>query len=179
MTDAATPRRLFVALFPPPELLDTLDQELRTVRERGADHVTWQPADRLHLTVAFLGDHDLEESRHITRQVAASHPAPVLTLRGGGRFSSALWIGTSGGAALAAIHQDLCDRLGLPAGRFTGHLTVGRSRGARPGLELVAALRCLDLGQWIPEELVLVSSQLGATPRYTQVGSYPFAPPPG
>jgi hypothetical protein len=38
----------------------------------------------------------------------------------------------------------------------------------------VKALRCLDLGDWIPTEIALVDSDLGSPPRYTNLDVYPF-----
>ena len=58
MTGPRTPHRLFVALWPGPELTRSLEQELSPLRERAGANVVWQAPERLHLTLAFVGDRD-------------------------------------------------------------------------------------------------------------------------
>ena len=175
MTGPRTPHRLFVALWPGPELTRSLEQGLSPLRERAGADVVWQAPERLHLTLAFLGDRDPDEAATQVARIASAHEAPQLVVQGGGRFGQALWVGVTG-AGLTALYQRLARVFGLPAGRFRGHVTVARSRTPRPGLELVAALKCLDLGSWTPADVRLVASRLGPDAEYRSLGRYPFAP---
>lgn len=151
-------------------------------RDRG---VKWVRPDQLHLTLKFFGDIQAEEVYPISQamaRVAAAHAPFALELSGLGAFPHAhkprtLWVGVSGGAAAIESLQGDLDRafraLGYPpeARRFRGHFTLGRVRGAVADLELVRQLTELatyEFGTLPVEELVLFSSQLGATgPMYS------------
>ncbi|MCB0922495.1 MAG: hypothetical protein KDC08_11875, partial [Actinobacteria bacterium] len=51
--------RLFVALMLPDMVVEQVDQALDPVRT-GSAELRWQSPDRWHITLAFLGDRDVD-----------------------------------------------------------------------------------------------------------------------
>jgi 2'-5' RNA ligase len=137
--------RLFVAVVPPPEVLEHLELALRTVRgddgRRGA--LRWsEPGDR-HLTLAFYGEVPDGFREELTQELDATAAATAtfeLALRGAGVFDGrTVWVGCSGatdvlGRLMAAAGRIGADLLGRPAdSRSRAHLTVARVRGRTRG----------------------------------------------
>jgi 2'-5' RNA ligase len=139
--------RLFIAA----EIGDTLaaraaevSGELRRRAEKATQRakVTWIPADRLHLTIRFIGEVDGTKASAITDRLARP-PVDIrpfdLTLCGAGAFPRSgsprvLWIGVCGGREeLLAIERDIAARL-MPLGvasearAYSPHLTLARVR---------------------------------------------------
>lgn len=103
--------------------------------------ITWVPADRLHLTVRFIGEVDGRQAPAVCEALEASvGVAPFdLTLAGAGAFPKGgsprvLWVGvTHGQTALLAIEREISARLASlgisPEERgYTPHLTLARVR---------------------------------------------------
>lgn len=121
--------RLFVAVVPPPEVIDLLDE---LPRDAGA--VRWTRRANLHVTLRFLGEADEDEAlaaldavRH-DRVIAAL--GPEVTMLGRGVVIAPV----EGLDTLAAAVVERTARIGeLPDPRgFRGHLTLGRVRGEAP-----------------------------------------------
>ena len=110
-------------------------------------------ADRLHATVAFLGEIDEKRIEAITAAaavVARAHAAFVAVAGGLGAFPAAdrarvIWLGFGPGCApLLALAGDLQSHLravglALEERPFTGHLTLARCRSPR-GFDVRPAL---------------------------------------
>lgn len=193
--------RLFVALFPPPAVVEDLQSlvaRLNLGKAAGAGRdVRLESAERWHVTLAFLGevgDDRLPSVESALAEVAASWPRehaglPPLRLADGGRFGSGastiLWAGLHGDLATLT---DLAHRVttelaeagvptGDPAKPFRPHLTLARC-GDRLSAEEVTA----DLGElhhyagptWRVDELVLVRSHSGDGHRYERLHSWPL-----
>jgi 2'-5' RNA ligase len=101
--------------------------------------VTWVPADRLHLTLAFLSEADASLEQRAMAALAERFPlAPFeLAFDGVGFFPSTgsprvMWLRiTAGLAALQQLHDALERRLGArpgPREAFSPHLTLARFR---------------------------------------------------
>lgn len=170
--------RLFVAL-PLPE---PVRSAMATARDRLAaalprDAVRWQPLERAHLTLVFLGEVAPERLAFARRAVGlgAAGAGPIeLVAAGIGAFPglarpSVLWLGVDdpeGG--LAPLRQRLanaCDGLGDAAtgGPFRAHLTLARTR--RPSAALrravaAAAATPPEPVRWRADEVVLYHSLL-------------------
>lgn len=94
--------RLFAGVFPPAEARGHLEAQLVPIRARSGLR-RWQPPERWHITVAFLGDVEPERIAGIEAGVsaacAASSPLRVRLTGAGsfgtGRGSGALWIGVA------------------------------------------------------------------------------------
>lgn len=103
--------------------------------------ITWIPAERLHLTVRFIGE--IGERQAETVRVALEPPVGVppfaLTLSGAGTFPRGgtprvVWLGvTSGREQLLLIEHEISNRLtplGVPREEraYSPHLTLARVR---------------------------------------------------
>jgi 2'-5' RNA ligase len=154
---------LFVAVYPP----DEVSRDLRR-RLTGVGRLT--PIERWHVTLAFLGEVDAERLPAVEQALGlvTVPKGTELRLRGGGRFgrgrSTVLWAGVDG--ELGQLHRDVCERLGLPDGEFTPHLTVAYRDD--PGVSL--ALDGYVGPPWSLDEIALVRSDPGE--GYTTVRSW-------
>ena len=133
----------------------------------------WHPAEKLHLTLAFLGDDVAPETRRRLRDtLPAVRALPFfLPLAGvgffGGQRPRALWVGTGGGhPGLFALHRAVHDAV-LAAGAkadpkpFVPHVTVaycGRDTPAASVERWVHANAGFDAGRMRVEGFALFSS---------------------
>ncbi len=120
--------------------------------------VKWVEPHNLHLTLKFLGDVHQREIAEVCR--AAAHGAAQvepfdLEVRGAGAFPNAarprtVWIGAGAGAEQMVTLHDRIEaelaKLGYREEhrRFQTHLTIGRVRGAGPGIA--------DLGKLLQQQ---------------------------
>jgi 2'-5' RNA ligase len=192
--------RLFVALDPPDPLrreLAARQAALRLGAGHHADEVRWTPADRLHVTLRFLGPVPGERLGTVREAMAgaAARSRPLwLELHGAGGYPSSrrprvIWLGlrgdTGGLAALAADLAKGLEPLGLPPeGRpLTPHFTVGRCRGGRGAAGLDGALA--DAASqpalpWRAMEVSLFQSHPGRDGvRYEVLATAPLGPAGG
>lgn len=146
-------QRVFVAVFPPPSVLDTL-AGLRERLEPDLPGLRWVGTGNLHFTLRFLGDRTEDEIARATAVLDAVAPpaAPFeVELAGLGVFPGwsrprVLWLGCAGGGAvLEALARTLergfrDARLGRADKRFVPHLTLGRWRDPH-GLDVDLARR--------------------------------------
>jgi 2'-5' RNA ligase len=142
--------RTFIAVFPPPEVIDALDACLGRVRQKG-DGVSWVRPQNLHYTLRFLGE--LDESRvegacRAVRQVGAAATPFGMGLGAAGAFPNfrrprVLWIGSEEGAEeLELLARGVVEALsqegfGRPDKPFRAHLTVGRVRDSLRAVQAV------------------------------------------
>lgn len=129
-------RRLFVAVYPPPEAARAMLDALRTLTPPPAPYRP-VPAEQVHLTLQFIGDtpeRDLADVEESVRRSAsgvgafALHPARLLTLprKGHPRLIAAE---TDSPASLLELQRRLAGRLARrprPHQMFLPHLTLCR-----------------------------------------------------
>ena len=148
-------RRLFVAAFPPRDVLDVLAAVPRPV-ERG---VHWIPRARWHATFRFLGDADPHDV--VGRLASADLPTatavlgPAVTLLG----PDVVVAPVAGLERLAVAVTEATVDLGQPPGPrpFTGHVTLARlRRGAACNAVGVSVAAGFDV-----TEVCLVDSRRG------------------
>lgn len=193
--EAATGRRLFVAIPIPPPVREAITALVDTVRadaDPSVRDVRWVRLDGLHLTIRFIGPTDDERipavAAAVDRTAVALSPFDVV-IAGGGAFPSvarprALWLGVEDGApelaaAAAALDDALAD-LGWPRDerRHQAHLTLARSDGVRAGP--VVARRLIEAASTVresfhAESLVLFESISGGGPaRYVPLHETPI-----
>src|SRR3954451_24125541 len=87
LTSSLTRMRLFVALAPPPEALEHLDEFLDV--RRGAGDFRWVQPDQVHVTLAFLAevpDRKLDDLVERLERAAARRTAFETAVAGGGAF---------------------------------------------------------------------------------------------
>jgi RNA 2',3'-cyclic 3'-phosphodiesterase len=177
--------RLFVAVYPPPAVLDHLADFVDGLGFHQAGvRATARPL--WHLTLAFIGEVPDTKLPAARKALDASVPVapPTLRLAGGGRFGrgrfTVLWTGVEGDLAplrKAVTGQLKKARLPFDAKRFHPHLTL-----ARPGDRLPAEVLAEDLArlegyagpEWTVEGVALVQSHLGPKPRYDTLHDVPL-----
>jgi 2'-5' RNA ligase len=186
--------RLFVAIAPPPGVLDELDTLTRPFHA-GRPDLRWTSREAWHVTLAFLGQVDeLAAARLLPRleRAAHRHRAVPLTFSGAGAFPAAtranvLWSGLAGDRqALARLAESVAagaSRAGAPPTgrqrRFQPHLTLARCRIPADVTPIVTALAGYQGPTWTADRLHLVRSRLSPAEqaRYTTLGSWPLRPP--
>jgi 2'-5' RNA ligase len=158
------PSRLFVAVWPPPDLAARLDA-LPRPDEPG---VRWEPAGLAHVTLRFLGDAVIEEVAAALGGVrlpsATAEVGPAVSRLG----RSVLCVPVAGLDELHDAVVRATAHLGEPppGRRFAGHLTLARLRHrAACGL---AGHRVS--GSFEVTEVALVRSLLPGTPGAPPVG---------
>ena len=158
--------RLFVAVWPPPDVVEVLSAlakpALRTVR--------WTDPARYHVTLRFLGHVD-DPERAVAcmeeldaRAVAAPHavvgPATQWMAR-----RQVLCVPVSGLDELAGAVAVSLDEFGGEDRPFAGHLTLARTRGNARGPRFLAGTPLSAI--WPVGAVTLVSSALSESgPRY-------------
>jgi RNA 2',3'-cyclic 3'-phosphodiesterase len=183
--------RLFVAIAPPPAVLDELDALAAPLRAARPD-LRWTNREAWHVTLAFLGHVDSSAAARLLprlERAARRHDTLRLAFSGAGAFpaparANVLWGGLSGDrAALARLAQSVARHAGRAGAappdhgrRFQPHLTLARCRMPADVTELVAALAGYQGQTWTADRIHLVRSRLGATeqPRYVTLGSWPL-----
>jgi 2'-5' RNA ligase len=136
--------RLFYALELDGALRTALDHALAPLRVVEPD-LAWVHADKLHLTMKFLGDVDERDVERLTAAadgVANGHRPFEMTIGGVGAFPNfrrgrVVWVGVESDPRLELFHHDLevaCAEAGFEVeGRpFRPHITVARMRSALP-----------------------------------------------
>ncbi len=174
--------RLFVAVFPPPEVREEASRTAR--RLLPDDRIRWSRPENVHLTLKFLGDVDeesLDGLRTALENVCAEHAPFDAGLAGLGAFPSSrrariLWAGVSEGSeqlrSLAAIVDAALSTSGFEreARSYEPHLTLGRVRGRPTNLDLPEETsgRSFEVGR-----IELVESMLSGTgPTYRTVEEF-------
>ncbi len=178
--------RLFVALLPPPRVLDEVEAAFAPHRD-GHPGLRWTGRVTWHVTLAFYGEVEGRVADRLLprlERAAARHPARDLAFTGAGTFprrtsaARVLWTGIDADLRRLA---DSC----LAAGRREGldtsthqhyypHLTVGRARTPIDLTTLVAHLSAFEGTPWPADEIHLVQSHLGADVRYETLHSWPL-----
>jgi 2'-5' RNA ligase len=116
-----------------------------TAAARGSVTAKWLPAEKLHLTLVFLGNPDVERVK--STLLAAAAQAPVrLALRGAGTFVTArapsvLWLGVDGERArLDALQAWARALLGVEERQpWRPHVTLARAHSGEGALDPLAA----------------------------------------
>lgn len=183
--------RLFVALTPPPDVVEELQARMAGLCVLGRD-LRWSRPEQWHLTLAFLGDVGDETRGELSRRLgrAAGRYSPLtLSFGGGGRFGHrVLWTRVHGERdrlrRLADSVRAAARRSGLAAEQrpYRPHLTLARATTTAVDLRpLVDELAPYEGRSWTADELHLVHSRLGAGPGGTAlhepVSSWPLRGP--
>jgi RNA 2',3'-cyclic 3'-phosphodiesterase len=184
--------RLFVAITPPPAVLDELEARVAALRP-GWPALRWTGRPAWHITLAFLGEVGEQAAAALAPRLARAahrHPSLPLSFAGAGAFpgpgrARVLWTGVSGDRrALEALARSVAAgarRAGAPppdeGRRFRPHLTLARCREPVNVDPLVGALAGYAGASWTAAEIHLMRSHLGGTPRYETTGTWPLQAP--
>ncbi|WP_117215927.1 RNA 2',3'-cyclic phosphodiesterase [Allorhizocola rhizosphaerae] len=171
--------RLFVAVFPPADAIADLTAALSTI------DIRVPAAERLHITLAFLGDQPDAGPAIAALDAgmageAGGKPLGELAIQGGGRFGSILWAGIAGDIAgltklTRLVRRSLrAHRVQPDDKRFRPHLTLARRLSHEAVGVGVGALHDYEGPAWPVREIVLVHSVLGSQPVYHPVKTWPL-----
>jgi RNA 2',3'-cyclic 3'-phosphodiesterase len=187
--------RLFVAISPPPAVLDELESGVEPLRAAWPA-LRWTGRPAWHLTLAFLGEVGEDAAAALgprLERAAHRHPSLSLSFAGAGAFPSpgrarVLWTGIGGDhRALGELAMSVAAgarRAGAPppdeGRKFRPHLTLARCREPADIARLVEALAGFASASWTAGQIHLIRSHLGgAAPRYETAGTWPLRPAGG
>jgi 2'-5' RNA ligase len=193
------PVRAFIAIELPAEIRQKLNAVEQQIQARAGEDsrraVRWVAAEKIHLTLKFLGDvspEKLPELDSILKEEAARSPGFDMVIGGLGAFPNprrprVVWVGCEGGPALAAL-QKAVDRvtqhMGFPSEDrpFSAHLTLGRVNEHSNPEELaplqgvLSELKIGELGRARVERFHLFRSDLRpGGPVYTSLYQFPLS----
>ncbi|TYK49681.1 RNA 2',3'-cyclic phosphodiesterase [Actinomadura decatromicini] len=167
--------RLFVALVPPPDILDELEEAVRPHRE-SVPELKWVRRELMHVTLTFLGEVDdrtLDRLLPRLERAVGRHERMALSLAGAGAFPGSgaharvLWTGLFGDrrrvARLAASTTAAGRRVGTMPDKHRGfrpHLTLARSRRPVDVRPLIESLSAFAGAPWTAESVQLIRSHL-------------------
>ena len=181
--------RLFVAITPPPAVLDELEARVAALRpEWPALRWTGKPA--WHVTLAFLGEVGEDTARALGprfERAAQRYPCLSLSFGAAGAFPAprrarVLWTGIHGDRrtleALARSVAAGARRAGAPppdeGRRYRPHLTLARCRQPADVSQVVDAIGGFSGRVWTAAEMHLIRSHAGPKPWYETLLSWPI-----
>lgn len=180
--------RLFIALAPPDDAKQELEQALRPAYD-AHPRMRWNRIEDWHITLAFLGAVPvtvLPLLRPRLALIAAARTPPTLALRGGGHFDErVVWSGVDGDLdelrlLATEVRAAAGDCGAAPADRpFRPHLTLARARRDTPSCVVKTADGLLGFTgrPWQAERLHLVAGTIdgGLGPiRYRDISAWRF-----
>ncbi len=186
--------RLFVAIWPPSEVLDQLEPVLQRLQSGiGRQGVRFTKPEKMHLTLRFLGDVDEKGLSALIDALAEKLQGLSIgevAVSGLGGFPdekrpAIVWAGLKG--EFTAVHEKIIEATegfeeGAESKPLRPHLTLARvsppSQKVGRALEPVAQeAGDAVLAVWTPNEVVLVQTMPGG--GYEQMASFPLveAPP--
>lgn len=131
--------RLFLAVALPPPVAEHV-----SLLGGGIPGARWEPPEKLHLTLQFLGDVEGLQRRELDDALSGLQSPPFdLTLAGVGHFPPrgqprSLWVGVDDPKPVSELHRRL-DRLIAAVGfepdrrKFSPHVTIARLKGSPEG----------------------------------------------
>jgi 2'-5' RNA ligase len=161
-------RRAFLAVVPPPEVLDAVEQLVAGASRRG---FRWTRRDQWHLTVQYFGKvADADALIDALAGAVASVPGPRVHVAGAGGFPSAkraavYWLGVTDPAPLRRVHDAVVEAAAAfirPRDRMqlTPHLTLARLPSPKRITDEVEALAGVAFGEsFVIEALELLESE--------------------
>lgn len=159
--------RLFVAVWPS----DEARAHVRALPRDGWVDVRWTPEDNWHVTLAFLGEADVDDvMRRLSRgEYHAATAVLAPRMRTMGRESLVVPVDGLDQVAAAVRTHVFANAQRQP---FRGHLTVGRSVGKRPIVSTTRSGQIVAPLAFEVTEIALVRSVLSAAgARYDTVGT--------
>jgi len=183
--------RLFIAVVPPPSVLDELEAAVARLRPAWPG-LRWTGPEAWHLTLAFLGEVSERSAAALAprlQRAAHRHQALSLSFGHAGAFPAprqarVVWAGIEGDrAALSALAQSVAAgarRAGAAPpdeGRpYRPHLTLARCREPADVRPLVESLAGYAGTPWTATEIHLIRSHLGGEGplRYETTGTWPL-----
>jgi 2'-5' RNA ligase len=164
---------LFVAVRPPPEVVDEIAALPRPERHG----IRWTRPEQWHVTLRFLGDVDGSEAvaGALGEGLAGAGAVPVSLGPASARLGRAVLVVPATGLDELAARVLDATRPVVPAADdafdFRGHLTLARCPRGVPGWTVGAPVS----SGWTANEVELVASELGGGPAHHEVvARYPL-----
>lgn len=169
MSDRSRALRLFVAAYPPPVVVGSLQAARRAVAVEGLREVA---PEQVHLTLQFIGPVEARDLGRVEESVGAAcrgagafglRPLRLISLPGRGPVR-VIAAETDAPPGVVELHRRLAQRLvrrprGDAADRFLPHLTLARARAGEAVERVDQPLDCEAFGV---DRVVLVRSVLHA-----------------
>ncbi len=159
--------RLFIAIFPPTEIRESLASSTSGIRVEGG--ARWVRSENIHLTLKFLGEvsDEAEGIASALREAASRHAPFELAPSGFGGFPSerktrVIWAGAKGDIhPLRDLAEDVeasLEPLGFEreSRRFSPHFTLGRAKRRPVKMEIENEP---DIPAFVVEEILLIKSE--------------------
>jgi 2'-5' RNA ligase len=167
--------RLFVAVWPPQEVLD----RIAALDRPEVPGLRWTTRDQWHVTLRFLGEvSDVQPVAQALDALSRLSPAEVCLGPATGRFGQRiLHVPVEGLEAAARAVVQATAHLGRPPDDrpFSGHLTLARvAKGANVDLRPLTGVHLS--GSWVVEDVCLVESRLSSKgASYHVLDRFPLA----
>ena len=178
--------RLFIALEPGAEFLESLMQSLLPLKEK-YPYFRWVPRENLHITLVFLGELDEGVLPQIKTAAEAASGCGEIAVTGGKLFTlpprkdaNVLALGfEKGGEEIASLAAGIKNSLrihgitpgGTERGKFMSHITVAR-KGREP-VRLLNEDTHIQVHGVFNAVKVYKSELLKTGARYTVLAAYP------
>ena len=152
--------RLFVAVWPPDEVLDLV----AALPRPDVEGLRWTTRDQWHITLRFFGAVELEAVSVALRSASAPATTAVLGPETGRFGKRVLYVPVSGLDAVAKAVVRATKKVGKPPEPrpFTGHLTLARARDRRRGVDMRSLVGTPVAATWPVTEVCLVESHLSS-----------------
>ena len=165
--------RLFVAVWPPPRVIEAL----AALPRPDVAGLRWTSPEQWHVTLRFLGDADEGAAVDAFRRIVFEREVEATLGPATGRFGRrVLHVPVHGLEEVAAATVAATAGVGRPPDSrpFAGHVTLARARGRR-GVDMRPLAGVAVSGSWTVGELTLVASHLGGNKpsRYEVVTTMP------
>jgi len=152
-------------------------EKLLEILEKKHWKVKWEKPEKLHITLAFLGEIDQSQTSKLKSQIQSLNVKPfVISFKGLGCFPDyewprIIWLGLKGDLkSLAALQKNVQEKLVQSGFKpdikpFIPHITIGRIKQARAGErhEIARQIRALAKmefkGEWRVDRVVIYESQ--------------------
>jgi 2'-5' RNA ligase len=166
--------RTFIAITLPQETKTALSAAMKRLAPSALDTV-WSNADKLHLTLAFLGEIAPAILPHvsgaITRVCQTLSPVPCHAYGfgyfGNRRNPKTIWAGVDLSPEMETLHSELwkeLKRFGYKTDEdlFRPHITLGRCKERARNQPLIAAMDAdteINFGKWMATSITLYESR--------------------
>ncbi|MBV8160002.1 MAG: RNA 2',3'-cyclic phosphodiesterase [Acidimicrobiia bacterium] len=168
--------RLFVAVWPPDDVLDLI----AALPRPDVEGLRWTGREQWHVTLRFFGSVELSEAAGALGRVSAPATTAVLGPSTGRFGKGVLHVPVAGLEAVAAAVVGATTKVGKPPELrpFTGHLTLARARDRRRGIDLRPLVGTVVAATWSVTEVCLVESHLSPKgANYDVVETVPLQQP--
>ena len=180
--------RLFIAIETPPHIIPQIAAIRDRLRTSNAD-VRWDPDEKLHATLKFLGNVDerlLPEIVLYIRGVGLTNSPLLLKYKGVGCFPNqrapkVIWVGIEDLNGSLNSLQEKIESEFVPLGfereerRFQAHVTLGRVKGDREIRSLLRTMESITFESHpvAIQEIALIKSELKpAGSAYRTLGTF-------